>query len=123
MNCLGDRQERYLTINEVSQYLNVKACTVYSWVKRGEIPHYRLGKLLRFKRGDVDNWMESQREGVNVVEKKARVILKAMNRPGVDINHLVKKTIAQVKGNGYTVRHRETRPIRDLRKEVSDGAL
>ena len=118
MNYLEDGQERYLTVNEVCQYLNLKACTVYAWVRSSEIPHYRLGKLLRFKKGDIDNWMESHREGVNVVEKKARVILKAMNRPGVDINHLVKKTIAEIKRNGYTTPHRETRPIRDLRKEV-----
>jgi len=123
MNYLGDGQERYLTINEVSHYLNVKACTIYSWVKRDEIPHYRLGKLLRFKKGEVDNWMECHREGVGVAEKKARVILKAMNGPSVDINHIVKKTIAEVKGNGYTISHRETGPIRDLRKGVSDGAL
>jgi len=123
VNCLEDGQERYLTINEVSQYLNVKACTIYSWVKRDEIPHYRLGKLLRFKKGDIDNWMERHREGVNVVEKKARVILKAMDRPIADVNHLVKKTIAQVKGNRYILPHRETRPIKGLRKEVEDGTL
>jgi excisionase family DNA binding protein len=48
----------FLTVNEVSEYLSVKPSTLYSMVKNGQLPHYRIGRLIRFKREDVDRWME-----------------------------------------------------------------
>ena len=58
------------------------------------------------------------------MDKKAKkAILGAKNKPVTDINSIVKKTVAEVKGNRYTSSHRETRPFKGLREEVSDGAL
>ncbi len=48
--------DAFLTIKEVSAYLNIKPATLYS--KVGDIPHYKIGRLVRFKRGDIDQWME-----------------------------------------------------------------
>lgn len=101
--------KEFLTINEVSEYLKIKPSTLYSWVKIGEIPHYKLHKMVRFKKEDIDAWMENHRENDIDVEKKAKGILKAVKRPGMTVDCLVKKTIAEVKGNGYTP-SRETRP-------------
>jgi excisionase family DNA binding protein len=115
--------KEFLTIDELSQYLNIKRSTLYSMVESEEITHYRVGRLIRFKKQDVDAWMERHRREENSADKKAKVILKAINKPVADINRLVKKSIEEVKGNGYTSSHRETRPIRNLRKEVSDGTL
>ena len=92
-------------------------------VESGELPHYRIGRLIRFKQDDVDRWMEGhRREGINV-DKKARGILKAINRPVVDITSIVKKSIAEVKGLKYTPSHGRPDRIKDLRKEVEDGTL
>jgi excisionase family DNA binding protein len=123
MSWSGDGQERYLTINEVSQYLNVKRSTLYSWVKSGEMPHYRLNRMVRFRKADIDTWMENHRSESTEKSKKVSGFLKVMNRPRMNIDSLVKKSIDEVKGNRYTPSHRETRPMRDLRKEVSDGTL
>ena len=40
---------KYLNIDELSQYLGLKKSLLYSYVEAGEIPHYRIGRLLRFK--------------------------------------------------------------------------
>lgn len=115
--------KEFLTIGELSEYLNLKRTNLYSMVESGELPHYRIGRLIRFKRDDVDRWLEGhRREGVNL-DKKAKGILKAINRPVVDVDKLIKKSIAEVKENLYTPSHRETRPVRGLRKGVSDGTL
>jgi excisionase family DNA binding protein len=116
-------ERSFWRIEEVCQYLNVKRSTAYSLVESGSIPFYRIGRLLRFKPEDVKSWMETRRSNGIDTDKKAKVILKAINRPIADINHLVKKSIAEVKGNGYTASHRETRPIRGLREEVQDGVV
>jgi excisionase family DNA binding protein len=113
----------FLTVNEVSEYLSVKPSTLYLMVESGELPHYRIGRLIRFKKDDVNQWMEAhRREGINV-DKKARDILKAINRPGMDIDRIVEKSIAEVKGLKYTPNHGRPGQSRSLRKEVSDGAL
>lgn len=66
--------------------------------------------------------MESRREGIKVADKKARGILKAINRPVTDINSIVKKSIAEVKGLKYTPNH--GRPDQDKAgREVSNGTL
>ncbi|NLW36664.1 MAG: helix-turn-helix domain-containing protein, partial [Syntrophorhabdus aromaticivorans] len=45
--CMGGRE--YLTIQQVADYLSIKPSSLYS--KIAEIPHYRIGRLLRFRKG------------------------------------------------------------------------
>ncbi len=53
--------KRYLTISELSEYLNVKKRTLYSWTFQNKIPCVRFGgKILRFDRQRIDAWMEGQ---------------------------------------------------------------
>ncbi len=118
------KEERvFWTIKEVASYLNIKPSTLYSWSREGGIPHYRMGRILRFRREDIDAWVEGHRKEAKGQEKKAEAILRGVSGRGEDIDHLVKKTIAQVKGNLYTSSHRETRPIKGLGKEVEDGIV
>ena len=49
----------YLTIGELSAYLSIKSKTLYARVK--EIPHYKVGRLIRFRKDDIDAWMERHR--------------------------------------------------------------
>lgn len=52
-----------LTVNEVAQLLRMKPPVVYRAANSGELPCYRLGRCLRFSRGDVDRWLEARKEG------------------------------------------------------------
>ncbi len=51
----------YLTVNEASRYLGIKISTLYAMVERKEIPHYRVGRLIKFKKADLDAFMEEYR--------------------------------------------------------------
>lgn len=53
------KESRFLSIKELSEYISVKPKTLYSWVSKGVIPFYRLQGALRFKRGEIDRWVES----------------------------------------------------------------
>ncbi len=115
--------KEFLTIDELSEYLNLKRSNLYSMVESGVLPHYRIGRLIRFKKDDVNQWMEAhRREGMNV-DKKVRDILKAINRPNMDVDRLVKKSIEEAKGLKYIPKNGKLDQVKGLREEVSDGAL
>ena len=54
-------QEQLMNIKEVASYLRIKESTVYTWAQTGRIPAFRLGRLWRFRRTDLDAWLENQR--------------------------------------------------------------
>lgn len=56
-------REGLMTAQEVATYLRCSVSTVRRFVMRGEIPHYRLGKMVRFRRREVDSWLALYREG------------------------------------------------------------
>jgi excisionase family DNA binding protein len=93
--------KEFLTIDDVCGFLSVKKSFIYSLVESGVIPHYRIGKLIRFKKSDIDNWMENQRRECINVGEKTKGILKAVDRPRTNIDSLIKKSIAQVKELKY----------------------
>ncbi len=53
--------EIFLTTEEVLEYLQVNLRTVYRLIKAGKIPAVRVGRQWRFKREDLDAWLERQR--------------------------------------------------------------
>ncbi|HWW85618.1 MAG TPA: response regulator [Vicinamibacterales bacterium] len=53
--------ETFLTTEEVLEYLQVNLRTVYRLIKAGKIPAVRVGRQWRFRRHDIDAWLDSQR--------------------------------------------------------------
>jgi excisionase family DNA binding protein len=51
----------FLTTEEVLDYLQVNVRTVYRLIKAGQLPAVRVGRLWRFRRSDIDAWLERQR--------------------------------------------------------------
>lgn len=56
-------KERLMTMQEVAEYLQCSLSTVRRWVWRGVVPHYRMGKMIRFRRAELDRWLDTYREG------------------------------------------------------------
>jgi len=54
--------ERLLDVNQVSELLGVKPSTLYYWVHTGYIPHHHIGKLLRFKESEIEEWFDETAE-------------------------------------------------------------
>jgi excisionase family DNA binding protein len=53
--------EGFLTTEEVLEYLQVNLRTVYRLIKAGKLPALRVGRQWRFRKRDIDAWLESQR--------------------------------------------------------------
>lgn len=50
-----------MTVKEVAKYLRTSERTIYAWVKNEEIPAFKLVNTRRFKKSEIDNWLETKR--------------------------------------------------------------
>jgi excisionase family DNA binding protein len=48
----------YLTIGQAALYLGAHVNTLREWIRTKRLPYYKPGKELRFKRAELDAWME-----------------------------------------------------------------
>jgi excisionase family DNA binding protein len=53
--------DSFLTTEEVLEYLQVNLRTVYRLIKAGKLPAVRVGRQWRFRKRDIDGWLETQR--------------------------------------------------------------
>ena len=51
--------DRWMSVDEVAEYLGVSKDSVYSWVTSKGMPGYRVGRFWKFKRDDVDAWVRA----------------------------------------------------------------
>jgi excisionase family DNA binding protein len=54
--------DHFLTTEEVLDYLKVNLRTVYRLIKAGKIPAVRVGRQWRFRKRDIDAWLDSSRQ-------------------------------------------------------------
>lgn len=55
-------EARFLTTSEVCQYLGITRSTIYRQIKKGGFPkQVKIGKLNKWERSAVDNWIEQQK--------------------------------------------------------------
>lgn len=50
---------RLLTVKDVAGLLKMNPNTVRKHVERGNLPHYKIGKSLRFSQNDVDDFLKN----------------------------------------------------------------
>jgi PTS system nitrogen regulatory IIA component len=53
-------EDDILTIEEVAKYLRVSERTVYDWAQRGELPAGKIGTVWRFKKADIESWVNDR---------------------------------------------------------------
>ena len=51
-----------MTVEEVAKYLKVEESTVYTWAKLRKIPAIKIGRFWRFKKEDIDRWLEERKK-------------------------------------------------------------
>jgi excisionase family DNA binding protein len=94
--------EGFLTTEDVLEYLHVNLRTVYRLIKAGRIPAIRVGRQWRFRKRDIDAWLESQRpRGARPAAAPAARAAIASARPRIlvaddeaSIRDLLAKTLA-----------------------------
>jgi excisionase family DNA binding protein len=52
-------EDRWLSVDEIAAYLGIKRDTVYKWIAEKQMPAHRLGRLWKFRKEDVDEWVKA----------------------------------------------------------------
>jgi excisionase family DNA binding protein len=88
-------EKAYLDINELSEYLNVKRSTLYAKLYSWGLPHYRVGRLIRFRKDEVDQWMSGLRHDIVSSTVKVKGTQRIKKDAHLDIDALIKRAIDQ----------------------------
>lgn len=56
---MGD--ERLLSVQEVADLYGVPRSWVYAQAEAGRLPHFKIGRYVRFKREEIADWLAGQR--------------------------------------------------------------
>lgn len=51
-------EDRWLSVDEIAEYLGVKRDTIYRWINDKSMPAHKIGRLWKFKKIQVDEWVE-----------------------------------------------------------------
>lgn len=49
----------WLSVDEIAAYLGIKRDTVYKWIAEKQMPAHRMGRLWKFRKDEVDEWVKS----------------------------------------------------------------
>lgn len=52
-------QDGWIGIEQAAQYLDVNKDTIRNWIKKSNIPAHKVGKLWKFKKTELDEWIKS----------------------------------------------------------------
>ena len=63
-----------MSLPQVARYLGMKERTIYNWVQAGKIPAFKLGATWRFRRSEIDAWLETQRTGMDVSSLRSPLV-------------------------------------------------
>ena len=62
-------EDRWLSVDEIAEYLGIAKHTVYAWVSSRGMPGHKVGRFWKFKKAEVDEWV---RAGGGALDSKAR---------------------------------------------------
>ena len=51
--------DRWLSVDEIADYLGVSKDTVYTWVSSKGMPGHRVGRFWKFKKAEIDDWVRA----------------------------------------------------------------
>ncbi len=66
--------ENWVDIAEVATHLQVTKDSIYRWVDSKSFPAHRVGRLLRFKLSEVDDWVRYRDDKPTFSKGKGRGI-------------------------------------------------
>ncbi|MET0064820.1 MAG: helix-turn-helix domain-containing protein [Candidatus Thiodiazotropha sp.] len=54
-----EMEDRWFSITEICKHLGVSNDTVYKWIDKHDMPAHRMGRLWKFKKDEVDEWVKA----------------------------------------------------------------
>ena len=54
-----ETEDRWLSVEEICKHLGISKDTVYRWIDKNCMPAHKIGRLWKFKKNEVDEWVRS----------------------------------------------------------------
>lgn len=51
--------DRWVSVYDIAVYLGVKRDTIYKWIGEKGLPAHKVGRLWKFQKDEVDEWIKS----------------------------------------------------------------
>ena len=51
--------DRWFSVEEIAEHLGVSKDTVYAWISKKNMPAHRVGRLWKFQKAEIDNWIKA----------------------------------------------------------------
>lgn len=108
-----------LTIDEVAKYLRVSERTVYEWAQKGEIPSGKIGTVWRFKKTEIEKWVNDRLSSQSNQSVDVSVQLKNIISPEriIFMNHPTKHD-ALVELSENLAMAPQVKDAKELQKEI-----
>ncbi|MBI3606690.1 MAG: helix-turn-helix domain-containing protein [Nitrospirae bacterium] len=82
-------------IKELSAYLGIKRSTLYAHIP--EIPHYKINRLVRFRKEEIDAWLAGQHHDPTNIIAQAQSVVTACGRTPASLDHVIARSIGEVR--------------------------
>lgn len=116
-------EDDILTIEEVAKYLRVSERTVYDWAQKGEIPSGKIGTVWRFKKTEIEKWVNERLSSGSKAAPGEKIEVKNILSPDriVFLNHSTKHdALLELAGNLSTapqVKYSDELAVEILKRE------
>jgi excisionase family DNA binding protein len=116
----------FLKIEELAEYLNIKVKTLYAMTASTDIPHYRIGKLIRFSKEEIDEWLKSCKNGNKPEAGQHKIKTNRKKSSTLFNNHVDKITrniIEKETNKYYSTDNGKSDRIEAQEKETNNGSI
>ena len=56
-------EDRWLSVDEIAAHLGIKRETVYTWIAKKKMPCHKVGRLWKFSKAEINEWVRSGKAG------------------------------------------------------------
>lgn len=67
-----DDQPEFYTVGQLAELLQLTPMTIYRMVRRGDLACHAIGRIKRFRRDDVETFLENSRQPASESDKTER---------------------------------------------------
>lgn len=62
---IDNYEENWISIAEAAEHLGVTVDSIRNWIKKTDIPAHKIGKLWKFKKSELDEWVKSGKSALD----------------------------------------------------------
>jgi excisionase family DNA binding protein len=59
------KEKQLLDTTEASEFLGIKKNTLYEWIIQKKVPHVKVGRLVKFRKADLEEWLTKRTQDVD----------------------------------------------------------